>query len=324
MRKIVATAMKKLELGPIHTLSADEFRAYFEYRIKNTLAKKFALVENELEYLLCETGPGNLRTDPEFLPLITRKKAFVNKDSRYQDTESLLNKKIKAENYINENVNSPQTQQLVFNVISGQIGQAKITSIKPFVISGYFEGIPVSCLIENGKWLFPDTELFGFLKNCQSQKTFPILISKKISGILFPVFKNISVLGLNTYKTLLPKAGESLIEEVKDKTAEFPEVKYCNQFHFFAEPGTTESNEISQGDNPIITFFETALKNNIPKYNTAFLQSKVTIANNFEDTVSQFKKNNPNKNLLKNFVLRQSLIQALKNQTQDNNTKGRP
>ena len=324
MRKIVAAAMKKLESAPIHTLSADEFRAYFEHRIKNLLTKKVALVENELEYLLCETGPGNLRTDPEFLPLITKKKAFVHKDSLYTDTGSLLNKKIKAENYIKENINSPQAQQLIFNLISGQIGQAKITSIKPFVIFGYFEGIPVSCLIENGKWLFPDTELFGFLQNCQSQKTFPILISKKISGILFPVFKNISVLGLNTYKILLPKAGERLIEEVKDKTDEFPEVKYCNQFHFFAEPGTTEPSEISQGDNPIRTFFETALKNNILKYNTAFLQSKVTIANNFEDTVSQFKRNNPNKNLLKSFTLRQSLIQALKEQPRDNAAKGQP
>lgn len=308
MRKLVAAAMHKLESSPIHTLSADEFRAYFEYRINNILSDKLALVGNELEYLLCETGPGNLRTDPEFLPLITKKRTFLHKRTDYPDLEALLNKKVNVEKYISEHSNATETQQLLFNIISPYLGHAQTASIDPYIITGEFEGIPVSCLIQNGKWLFPTTELFAFLQQCQAQKKFPVLIAKKISGILFPVFKNISVLGLNTYKIFLPETGQKLIKEITASEEDFPPIKYCNQFYFFTGHNGTET---PQGTNPIDTFFETILKNNIGKYSEAFTQSKITIENNFLDTVSHFKKNNPNKNLVNNFRLRQSLIQAL-------------
>jgi len=312
MKKLVAAAMEKLESLPIHTLSGAEFRAYFEYRIDNILAKRLTLVEDELEYLLCETGPGNLRTDPEFVPLITKRKAFKLKDCVGPELDNLLNKKINAEKYISENINSAETQRLMFNVISPYLVQARIVSIEPFIIAGDFEGIPVSCLIQNGKWTLPDTGLFTFLQKCQEQKTFPVLISKKISGILFPVFKNISVLGLNTYKVFLPGAGQKLIEEVKLKEEEAIEIKYCNQFYFFSDPKMPDAAERPPETNTIRTFFETILKNNIIKYNAAFTQPKTVIENNFLDTVSHFKKNNPNRNLIKNYILRQSLIQSLK------------
>lgn len=308
MRKLVAAAMHKLESSPIHTLSADEFRAYFEYRINNILSDKLALVGNELEYLLCETGPGNLRTDPEFLPLITKKRTFLHKRTDYHDLEALLNKKVNVEKYISEHSNSTETQRLIFNVISPYLGHAQIASIDPLIVTGEFEGIQVSCLIQNGKWLFPTTELFTFLQQCQAQKKFPILISKKISGILFPVFKNISVLGLNAYKIFLPETCQKLIKEITTGEEDFPQIKYCNQFYFFTGPN---SEETPQAANPIDTFFETILKNNIGKYATAFTQSKITIEDNFLATLSHLKKNNPNKNLISNFKLRQNLIHAL-------------
>lgn len=310
MRKIVAAAMHKLESSPIHTLSAEEFKAYFEYRINNILSDKLALVGNELEYLLCETGPGNLRTDPEFLPLITKKKIFILKDNVCPELEALLNKKVHAEQYILENANSAETQRLIFNVISPYLGHAQIASIDPFIITGDFESIPVSCLIQNGKWTLPDIGLFTFLQQCQIKKTFPVVISKKISGILFPVFKNISALGLNIYKTFLPEAGQRLIEDVKRE--DLPKIKYCNQFYFFTGPKPPDGTETPQETNTIKAFFETILKRNIVTYSDAFTQSKIIVENNFQDTVSHFKKNNPNKNLLKSFALRQKLIQALK------------
>ncbi|MBU4502199.1 MAG: hypothetical protein L6420_04040 [Elusimicrobia bacterium] len=98
MKKIILDARDKIESFGLQFLSGDEFRAYFEYRIKNLLSKKVILVGDELEYLLCETGPGNLRTDPEFLPLITKEKTFTektftDKTSPYQELNSLLLKK---------------------------------------------------------------------------------------------------------------------------------------------------------------------------------------------------------------------------------------
>jgi hypothetical protein len=304
--------MKKLESSHLHTLSGAEFRAYFEHRIKNILVNKFALTGNELEYLLCEVGPGNLRTDPEFVPLITKKASFIFKDTYYPDLEDLLNKKIDVENYILKSINSAGTQRLLFNIINPYITHAHITSIEPFIIAGKFEGIPVSCLIQNGKWILPNKELFTFLQKCQTQKMFPILISKKISGILFPVFKNISVLGFNAYKVFLPKAGQHLVENTNENREGFREIKYCNQFCFFDGSGTPEGQEAGRPANLIRAFFTAILKNNIHNYQPAFFNSTIDIKDNFLDTVSQFKKNNANKNLIKTYMMRQDLLTDLK------------
>lgn len=326
MKKLILAAMKKLESAPVYTLSKDELRAYYEYRINNILKSKLAIVKNELDYLLSETGPGNLRIDPEFIPLITKKHSFTLKDSGYPNLENLLNKKIAVEKYISDNTNSHKTQELIFNLISHHLIHPSIISKEPFIISGVFNGVPVSCLIENGRWVLPDTKLFMFLQQCQKQKTFPIIIAKKISGILFPVFKNIFILGTNTYKIFLPEEGQLLVEEISAMTFHrepVPEmlgnfrtngspldIKYCNQFNFISDTpphGTDHTGATDQ----IHNFFTTILKSNILKYSGAFFSQKIVIGNNFLSTVSHFKKNNANKNLIKNYTLRDNLLATL-------------
>lgn len=87
-------------------------------------------------------------------------------------------------------------------------------------------------MIKNGAWVFPDAELFSFLKSSQEQKRFPIVIAKKISGILFPVFKGLSIMGLNTYKIFLPGKSKEIIDAVKSDEELLSELKYNNQFQF--------------------------------------------------------------------------------------------
>jgi len=311
VREIVASAIKKIKSIPIYHLSAAEFRAYFEYRIEKILLHRVIIVRNELEYLLCETGRWNLRIDPEFIPLITREKTLVSEHSPYPNTQELLQRKIGAENYIFEASNSPETQRLILDIISPYLNQPNIVSIEPFVVDGQFEGIPVSCLIRNGRWILPDKEFFSFLRRCQTQNKFPVLISKKISGILFPFFRSISVMGLNTYKIILPRNGQRLIEEIREIEGGFYSMKYCNQFHFIDKDATSKVKGEDPTPDLIRPFFETTLRTHIAGYFSAFLHSRIIIKDNFIDTASQFKMTKSTDKLLKTYMTRQHLKQEL-------------
>ncbi len=70
MEKKLRLIRSKLDRQPIFTLSAEEIRLYFEYRLGNIIAKKKVITRNELEYLFGETGPGNLRIDPDLQRIV--------------------------------------------------------------------------------------------------------------------------------------------------------------------------------------------------------------------------------------------------------------
>jgi len=54
-------------------------------------------------------------------------------------------------------------------------------------------------------------------KNVKKQKRQPILVAKKIHGILFPFFKSVSVLGVNIYSTLVNKKIIELTNGLKNE-----------------------------------------------------------------------------------------------------------
>jgi len=59
------------------------------------------LVRNELEYLLCETGPGNRPIDPEFLYFLTKERLFIFPGfDRIPEMITFLNQKGEIEKYI--------------------------------------------------------------------------------------------------------------------------------------------------------------------------------------------------------------------------------
>lgn len=312
-QKLLTSALKKIAMGRFSSLSGIELRTYFNYRVKKVLATKLLLVRNEVEYLLAETGPGKLRLSPELLQLLPTEDIFVSNKFKDSPERQLLQKhKQDAESYVIKHRNSPETQALIIGALSNYLEGVKLVSTSPLIVNGTYSKISVSCLIKNGEWILPGPELFSFLKNCQTQKIFPLLIAKKISGILFPVFKNLSVLGMNSYKIYLPEGIKPLLEKVKIEDDELNLIKYCNQFSIIhPDPAQDTYPENSKKD-PFKLFFETILKNHIFKYQNDFFQSKFIIMNNFLDTVSQFKKNRNTISLIKNYQSQQKLIQELK------------
>jgi hypothetical protein len=77
MRKRLKEIQKKLNKQPFSSLSKEEVELYFTHRLQNLVSGKRVLVRNELEYLLGETGPGNLRIEPDLVEQLTNEKFFV-------------------------------------------------------------------------------------------------------------------------------------------------------------------------------------------------------------------------------------------------------
>ena len=73
MSKKLKEIQNKLNKYPISSLSKEEIELYFDHRLQNLLLSKKVLVRNELEYLLGETGPGNLRIEPDLFRLLVDK-----------------------------------------------------------------------------------------------------------------------------------------------------------------------------------------------------------------------------------------------------------
>lgn len=300
MRKKLKEIQNKLNKQPISSLLREEVELYFDHRLQNLISSKKVLVRNELEYLLGETGPGNLRIEPDLFRLLADEEPFIQSPfENIPEIKRLKTKKEAVEKHIDKNINAPETQNLLAGILSNYLKKMKVVSKEPFIVGGELKAVPMVCLIKNGEWILPNTELFTFLKSAQEQKRFPVVIAKKISGILFPVFKGLSIMGLNTYKIFLPEKSKEIIDAVKSNEELLRELKYNNQFQF---------NECE----PVQNFFEVILEEHIDAYSRNFAQSKVKIADNFIDTVSQFKKNKATRGLIENYKNKQRLINELK------------
>ena len=304
MKKQLKTVINKLYKQPIHTLTTEELGMYFEHRLEKLIHDKKVLTRNELRYLLSETGPGNRRIDPRIISRLADQDIFISPIyATLPEIQKLKDQKEKVEQYMLTHKVSEETNALIIKLIGNYLKKIEMVSDSPFVVEAVFGGTPIYCLIRNGDWVFPDSELFSFLKTAQEQKKFPVIISKKISGILFPIFKGLSILGLNLYKTLLPKEGEKLIRSsaYKPKESFLPELKYNDQFQFLTKEYVENIQDEYWSGDQLKNFFEGALPNNIATCYANFLNLKISIADNFIDTVSQFRKNKATKGLLETY-----------------------
>ncbi len=311
MKKQLKTVINKLNKQPIFSLTSDEFDLYFEHRLDKLVYDKKVLTRNELIYLLSETGPGNRRIDPRLVTTLVNQDILIS--SIYEalpEIKKLKDKKEKVEKYILAHKISKETKELIAKLIKTYLKNVKIASYDPFIIEATFKGVPVACFIRNGDWIFPDQELFSFLQTAQTQKRFPIIIAKKISGILFPVFKGLSILGLNLYKTFLPEEAEKLIANsvYKPKESFLQELKYNGQFQFLTSEYVENIQDKYWEGDPLKNFFENVLPKNMQTYFENFSNLKINIADNFIDTVSQFRKNKATKGLLEAYKAQDKMI----------------
>lgn len=315
MKKQLKAVINKLNKQPVFSLTSDEFGIYFEHRLDKLVYDKGVLTKNELTYLLSETGPGNRRIDPRLVSLLIDQDILIS--SLYGTLPEIIKlkgKKEKLEKYILTHKASKETKKLITKLIKTYLKNIKTVSDDPFVIEATFGDTPISCLIRNGDWIFPNPALFSFLKTVQKQKRFPIVIAKKISGILFPVFKKLSILGLNLYKILLPEEGEKLIKisAYKPKENFLSEIKYNDQFQFLKEEYVKNIQDEYWDGDQLKNFFGNILPNNIKAYYENFLNSDINIADNFIDTVSQFRKNKATRALLEMYNSQEKMINEVR------------
>lgn len=314
MKKQLNLVINKLKKHPLVSLSANELKLYFDYRVENLIKDKKTLTRNELDYLLSETGPGNRHIDPLIISKMTDDNIFTCPPySDVPEFQDLIKHKQILDDYITTEKISIKTSGLIVELLGGYLNDIKIINNQTLIVEANFNNTPVSCLIKNGDWIFPDTELFTFLKQCQEQKRLPVIIAKKISGILFPVFKNISILGLNLYKTYLPEDADKLIKNASYKPEEgfIPEIRYNGQFQILNTKYIDGiKDEYWEGDQ-FKNFFENVLPKNIGTYYNNFLNSKIKIADNFLDTVSQFRKNKASKGITQSYKTQENLIKEL-------------
>lgn len=302
MRNKLKEIQKKLNKQTLSSLSKEEIGLYFEHRLQNLVSSKKVLVRNELEYLLGETGPGPTRIEPDLFRMLASKEALIRSPfESIPEIQKLRALKEAAEKHVEKVIGAPETQDLLVKIFANHLKKTKVASEKPFIVEGELNKIPISCLIKNGAWILPNAELFSFLKSSQEQKKFPVIVAKKISGILFPLFKGLSVMGLNTYKIFLPEESRKIIEAVKSDEEMLRDLKYNNQFQFIDKTSTKNLE-------PINSFFEEILGSRIDVYYKNFLQLRVMVADNFVDTVSQFRKNKATKGLIESYERRQKLI----------------
>lgn len=302
MRNKLKEVQKKLNKQPISSLLKEEVELYFGHRLQNLVSSKKVLVRNELEYLLGETGPGPTRIEPDLFRVLVDKETLVRSPfESIPEIQKLKALKEAAEKHIEKAIGAPETQNLLVKIFANHLKKTKATSEEPFIVEGELNKIPISCLIKNGAWILPNVELFSFLKSSQEQKKFPVVVAKKISGILFPVFKGLSIMGLNTYKIFLPEESRKVIEAVKSDEEMLRDLKYNNQFQFIDK---TSIDDVE----PINSFFEEILGSRIDVYYKNFLQLKIEVADNFVDTVSQFRKNKATRALIENYERRQKLM----------------
>lgn len=315
MKKPIDLVKKKLDKYPISSLTAEELRIYFTHRVEKASENKEVLTFNELNYQLSETGPGDRRFDPRFIPFLTNEKFFTFPlYKRVNLFEDLLKKKQEIDTYIDQNKESKTTKELLIKVLGNYLREIKVVSNKPFVIDAIFNDVPITCIIKNGGWILPNDELFTFLKNTQKSKRFPVVIAKKISGILFPLFKGISILGLNLYKTYLPEQARNLVNDAILKIERpFKSLEYSDQLQFLDKEYTNEIREECWNGDAVHNFFEKVLPKNIDAYYNNFLNTKIKIGSDFITTVSQFKKNKGTKGLINSYQAQENLLTDLKN-----------
>lgn len=312
MKKDLKVIFEKLAKQRVANLTASELGVYFYYRLSNLLLSKRVLVRDELEYLFTETGPGNLRFDPRHVQYLTQENLFVSPGfESIPEIQQIIAVKQKIESRVLTNRNSRETRNFLLSLLSEYLGSVHAESAHQIVVSGDFKKIPVRIFVKNGEWVLPSPDVFTFLRECQKQKRFPVIIARKISGILFPVFKNLSILGLNTYKTYLFGETKKLTELTAQDNLLLSKISYNNQF-IYTHKNYIKNDRAHEQIDPIMNFFETTLANNVEVYYKKFLESKVEIADNFVDTVSQLRMNRATKLLLENYQTTQKVVRDLR------------
>lgn len=290
---------KKLRKTPLFLLSHEELMTYYFHRLSRLVFNHQVLVPRELIYFMGETGLGSLRLDPEIILFLTPEKVFADtqfKTSEYSKLKckNIINAKLTIQSDIKKELYSQLTNQALVTLYSKYINTIKIVSSNPLIIEGLFNGVPILLITKNGEWLMPNNEIISFIKQAYLSNKQPILISKKIHGTLFPLFKDLSVIGGNTYTSFIPKEVFKKVEIFKQKHEnEYPQFKYNERLSAVEETSKVEDNSST---NMLLNFLNIHLPKIINEYHNNFI-SREHNYNNIIEAVAQMKNKKAKKNI---------------------------
>jgi hypothetical protein len=157
------------------------------------------------------------------------------------------------------------------------------------ILHARYKKIPVSIMFCNGRWLYPDNKMIDLLNTSKQESRLPIFIAKKVHGLLYPFFKDISVLGTNIYSSLV---SESIIEQIQEFNAQWekstlgPDLQYNEKVEsvaYYQEIQDTEEYEEAM----LGKFLSNVIPDVIEHYYSKFKNSKIRFSGTFEDVVRQ-------------------------------------
>ncbi|OGD62037.1 hypothetical protein A2160_00545 [Candidatus Beckwithbacteria bacterium RBG_13_42_9] len=290
----------KLRVVPISSLSAKELKVYFLYRLKNLLLKNKVLVKRELVYLMGETGIGSLRLDPEIVTKLNPKETVTINDfmdSRLinENISIIVEEKTRLANDVEKYLDAKLTNRKLISFYQEYIKRIKVLLEKPLVFEGVFQDTPILLISKNGEWVMPNSDLISIIKNSYLSNRVPIFIAKKIHGILFPLFKDISTIGANTYTTFLP---QKIVKKIGNFNMKYPEmglnkIKYNENVSSITTLLGYNSEDITS---PIISFFKLHLPKIVKLYHHNFISQNHNFSN-INEAVSKMKNRKAKKGL---------------------------
>jgi hypothetical protein len=132
MKKQLNLVINKLNKHPLISLSIEELRLYFDYRLENLIKDKKVLTRNELDYLLSETGPGNRRIDPRIISEMTHDDIFTCPPySDIPEFKSLADHKKILDDYVAVEKISNKTNDLIVELLGKYLDGIKIIKNQP-------------------------------------------------------------------------------------------------------------------------------------------------------------------------------------------------
>lgn len=306
-KKSLKKIKEKLLSKPLSELNGKELAEYYDYRLGNLVMSKKILVARELQYLLCDVGKGSLRFDPELLSHLNIKEVIAEEHLKnaLKETEG---KKIDIQKNINSFLDSTENTDLFIKLIKHYCGEISVLQNSPLIISAKYETVPILFLIKNGQWVMPEKELFDFIRLAKTKNCQPIVIAKKIHGILFPFFKGLLVLGFNLYSVMVSK---NIMKQVGDFKSEAILSDHYNEKIDDLEEIAKNITSDYYDENLLKKFFEELIPKYLGEYYKNFCKQKIEITD-FENTVKQIKGAKARKGILKWIEKRKQLIIELK------------
>lgn len=318
---------EKLLNSSLNALDRDELTIYLAYRIQNLVRKNCVLFDIELKYLLCECGQGKLRFDPELLQILlnevckiktTLKANYLNEESTFSYNilprdllGSIAKKKFEFIKLIEKSTLKKDYFKNLSIILSKLSRLAKIDNHDielhqhHIQLAGTINKKNILIHFYPNSWLYPyGPEIWALLANASHTKALPIIIARKIHGISFPFFKEVGMLGFNTYTLLLPENIIKKIETFNSTTfpSDYPDLKIKMKVGPLGNLEDARDNIDSDyyADYHLRTFFEQVILKNIPKKNT------------YLDQESLEKLSKQNLKIDERLILFQKSIQSLK------------